>query len=948
MTTTADAAAPASATPTFDAFISYSHAADGRLAPALQDGLQSMAKPWYRRRALRIFRDQTTLSASPELWGSIAQALASSRAFILLAAPESAASPWVEQEAAWWRTHREGDGCLIALTGGELAWDQERGDFSAGSSVPPSLRGWFASEPLWVDLRWARTEVHLSLRNPRFRDCVANLAAPLRGTQKDELVGEDIRLHRRALRLARTAVALLVVLVLLAVAAAVVAVGQRNTARDESSLATARQIAATSTSNRASRLDIANGLAAEGYARRATDQTEQALLGAVTASPHLVRVRSNGSRVTALTPVSAGDRILVGDAAGRVRPWSLRDGGFGPALVDTTAPVSAVRLSPTGDLLMVGDESGRVVVRDLRDGSARSSKVTGVVAELAEDDAGRRLAVGSFTSTGDGALALFDLRTGALVRRIAAPFAPDALRFSDDGRTLMVGDDFGDRQWVTVPDLAAVGKQISAIAPNAGPRRISTITPDAGYPSGYSPDRRYFGFYKSGLTVVATSDPTGKRRYPLDTTTVPSALAIAPDASRVAVAAGGTIAVVRPRTSAGTNGGDPGGLVADAFDGVSRTVTELSFAGSGRRLISAAGDLLALWDPAQRSRLARRVPIGVADVVSVYLRPGLALSGDGRRVATGGENEQISVTDLGLRRTIGSPTFGSQTRPYLGVLLDHRGRTATVISGDDVTQVDVNHGTPLGSVRVRGTQSAPPLVALVPGPRDRPVVVASDGSVVGADVPGQRVDEIAGAIPHRPLSLFNDGVATVPTRGVLYEALGHTLWSVDLATGRRTPWAGTRGEDLASVAASGDGRMVVTSDGESGVQVWDVAARRVVRTLDTGPVSLLRLDDRALHLAAVQTNGTISVWRPKTATKLGDLPLGDPQTGIERGLSDQTRVVFGRDGTLLTATTGAGLYAWSMSPATWTRTACATVGRSLTRDEWQRYVGIAYKPRSPC
>ena len=52
----------------FDAFISYSHAADGRLAPVLQAGLQSLGKPWYRRRALRVFRDQTTLSATPELW----------------------------------------------------------------------------------------------------------------------------------------------------------------------------------------------------------------------------------------------------------------------------------------------------------------------------------------------------------------------------------------------------------------------------------------------------------------------------------------------------------------------------------------------------------------------------------------------------------------------------------------------------------------------------------------------------------------------------------------------------------------------------------------------------------------------------------------------------------------------------------------------------------------
>jgi hypothetical protein len=37
----------------YDAFVSYSHAADGRLAPALQAGLQSLAKPWHRGRTLR-------------------------------------------------------------------------------------------------------------------------------------------------------------------------------------------------------------------------------------------------------------------------------------------------------------------------------------------------------------------------------------------------------------------------------------------------------------------------------------------------------------------------------------------------------------------------------------------------------------------------------------------------------------------------------------------------------------------------------------------------------------------------------------------------------------------------------------------------------------------------------------------------------------------------------
>ena len=86
----------------YDGFISYSHAVDGRLAPALQRGLHRFAKPWYRLRALRVFRDETSLSATPELWPSIVEALDGSRWLILLASPEAAESPWVNDEVAHW------------------------------------------------------------------------------------------------------------------------------------------------------------------------------------------------------------------------------------------------------------------------------------------------------------------------------------------------------------------------------------------------------------------------------------------------------------------------------------------------------------------------------------------------------------------------------------------------------------------------------------------------------------------------------------------------------------------------------------------------------------------------------------------------------------------------------------------------------------------------------
>jgi hypothetical protein len=102
----------------YDAFISNSHANDKPVAAALQSVIQRLGKPWYRRRSLRIFRDDTSLSATPTLWPSIEQALGQSRFLVLLASPDAAASPWVGKEVAYWLEHKSADTLLIAVTDG--------------------------------------------------------------------------------------------------------------------------------------------------------------------------------------------------------------------------------------------------------------------------------------------------------------------------------------------------------------------------------------------------------------------------------------------------------------------------------------------------------------------------------------------------------------------------------------------------------------------------------------------------------------------------------------------------------------------------------------------------------------------------------------------------------------------------------------------------------------
>jgi len=223
----------------YKAFISYSHGADHQLAPALQSALHRFTKPWYRLRALRVFRDKTNLAANPGLWSSIEKALGESEYFILLASPQAAASPWVQRETDHWLHQRSNDQILIVLTDGELVWDSIANDFdwSRTNALPKNLEKRFKEEPLFIDLRWAKTEEQVSLNNPRFRDAIADLAVPLHGLNKDEVIGEDVRQHRVFKRVASGAIALLVLLLTASIVAAAIAIQQRNIADQQREIA---------------------------------------------------------------------------------------------------------------------------------------------------------------------------------------------------------------------------------------------------------------------------------------------------------------------------------------------------------------------------------------------------------------------------------------------------------------------------------------------------------------------------------------------------------------------------------------------------------------------------------------------------------------------------------------------------------------------------------------
>ncbi len=230
----------------YHGFISYSHAADGNLAPAVQRALHTLAKPWYRRRALRVFRDKTSLAANSALWPAIEQALGDSEWFLFMASPPAAQSHWVQKELQWWLENRSSNKILILLTDGELNWDNAQQDFDWNhtTAVPNILQGSFKDEPLYVDLRWARTQANMTIANAEFRSAALDIAAPLHGMAKDELDGEDVQQLRKNKAWAWSAASALFVLAVMATGAAVFAVNQRNEAVAQRDVAQGRQLRA--------------------------------------------------------------------------------------------------------------------------------------------------------------------------------------------------------------------------------------------------------------------------------------------------------------------------------------------------------------------------------------------------------------------------------------------------------------------------------------------------------------------------------------------------------------------------------------------------------------------------------------------------------------------------------------------------------------------------------
>jgi WD40 repeat protein len=403
----------------YNAFISYNHSVDKALAAALRDALHAFARPWNKLRALNVFLDEANLTADPRLWTSVAQALEESEFFVLLASPEAARSPWVEREVAHWLKHRARDRILIVETAGEIRWDEAARDFdwTATTALPAALRGVFTEEPRRVVLR---DTGDLSLDDPAFRAAVVDIAAPLHRRSKDALIGRDVEEHRKRSRARRGVIAALGAFALVAAASGVFAFRQRDVAERQRDLALSRQLAQQATAL----LETAEGSAAPERAAALTVESWQ--------RGRNTQASDAAARLLAMLPVR---RFEIGDTG-----WTAAVSADGRYVATTDSSTGAMYETATGR------EIARVAVRILE-----SLPIMPAISADGE--------VAVFAATGgrvhlvsrDGKTSSIDYRP-----RFQGMGAATALAMSADGRFLAIAHDDATTRMIAVATGAEV------------------------------------------------------------------------------------------------------------------------------------------------------------------------------------------------------------------------------------------------------------------------------------------------------------------------------------------------------------------------------------------------------------------------------------------------------------------------------------------------------------
>jgi len=822
-----------------------------------------------------------------------------------------------------WCRSKPKENVLVALTEGELVWDDTRSDFDweESDALPPALRGQFAHEPRYVDLRWAHSSDDLSLRHPQFRDAVADLAAPLHGVPKDLLAGEEVRQHRRTVRVARTAVLALACLTAAAAGFGVLALQQRDHARQQLRVAQSRQLASQAMTDLDQQPARAVLLAIQSKRLSDTPEARAALVAGVSRTAEIDGLLHAVSTANDVTSSPDGRTAAVAHQDGGIRLWDVQHLGRKPPLRLSTgaAGVIPVAFNENGTLLATGSLDGSVRVWHLETGRQPAAP-TQLQAPASVHDlvftGNRLLAVGTGAGTGgggEGKVTVWDVsKPRTPIGTLASPKPIDSLAFgkgklaagSRDGIVTVWDLAQGARQTVlngstdaAVSDIAFAGNgalfaaghrdgvvTVWDVANLAAP--LTELQDDSVNGLAFSPDSRMLaignGNGRARLWILGAAGAEPRTVY----VGIPiGKVAFSPDGTHVA------LATLRGSTFLWNVAGPQATLTAGS------RFEALAFDGTNLAAGSRDGSV-RLWSV----RNLDKPPL----ILPTSARVGaLALSPDGSTLVAGSEDGTVRFwsTNRGDGITRFLPT--TATSPVVGVAYKPGGELLATASIDGTVRLWPATPGGFGSPRTRNVPAGPYSLAFSP-----------DGHslAVGSDDGAIRILDLL-AREKRPLLLRGTSTATVFS--VAYSPDGKTL-----------------------AAGTSNGTVDLWSAGEASREPSDVlTVSSVVHGVAFSP------DGRTLAAAG----GFVHLWYGSDHAALGR--LSDPGQTLLEGYS---AVAFSPNGaTVVAVNVGGNIGIWSPLPTarnidTVTAHLCAIVQSNLTREAWRRLLpGRPYSETCP-
>jgi WD40 repeat protein/DNA-binding SARP family transcriptional activator len=645
-----------------------------------------------------------------------------------------------------------------------------------------------------------------------------------------------------------------------------------------------------------------------------------------------------------------------------------------------------IAMTPDGGTLAIGDGSPTVeffdAVRRVPLGVANIG--TGTFRGTFSPD-GRTLVMG----TANDEIVSIDVATRVERAQVPTKGSVDAIAFAPDGTRLLTAEALDDGEHLIPRDPVS----LEPLAPGVRTRRAGTyqVAPLASFAMAFSPDGRSLITTCPDdrcTTILWTSGLQPVEQFPLT-------------GNEIAMSPSGDVAAIVGNTGEGSDHTATRFVSLDIKTGVSQVTsvphgaaastqfetTGLAFQPDDRSVVTVGNDSrLVIWDAATAS-----IRTSLEGTGTVPLR-GPVLSPDGTTAFTTNRDRDIVVWDLSGKQSLGRPfAAGSGFGQWPYFAMSPNGRLIAVASVPEpqfggsgtISLIDTStlrvfrriaypSDSPMGlafspdsstlavasccdpsgtHVRLWDVSSGQPVTSDLTGIEATQVwtlAFSPDGSRLAGGGPirtrkgggrayiwdlsdgGRLEGHVDAPQPIIQMAYTPDGSLLTAVTG---ESEGADLMTWDAASLTQVLSVPVDNVGAYSADLSSDGGTFVTG-GQAGPRLWDITTGRPLGPPLTGLNGFAGTVDMSPDGSTVlgaDESGNVVLWDVATGTVIGD-PLPGPGT-------DWVAALFTPDGhrVFVVSETGSG-WAWDVDPSVWESRACQIAGRSMTPEEWAKFV----------